>query len=413
MSDGCGLPVNPEETPAQPTFTNELDGQEVIGNTPPEGVPQADNDDFQPPVEDPVVTPAASGPREFLADFDTASHILSVGASLDKRPDAVSLDYLTAYSIGPLANGDASGGPRARIWRVRAVNDTVLGTGEILLARTNDAGTDWEDDSVLFAYVGEAAEVDLAFEQAARPVVCLEIAGRVWLYWFDTVDAQFELTDFDDGRNPRLLLDNPADTTDSDVLLFYVRDDSDAVVFRQQRDRYAVRYDTPLTGTTDKFLEEVLKTDDNRLAIIASVRNTTTGQYSLQRRETTLYPFIMEPDPGTLGLQIVSGNLIVAVLTQTQLDEFKLGLTILSGGLVSPLILYTTDIEEYKLGLAIQSGTNNVVVLIRTMFDIDEVKAALAIQSGNLVIVVIQHTLFDVDEAKAGLSIIGGSLGPP
>ena len=221
MSDGCGLAVTAEPVAATPTFV--VEGGETVGNEPIPGVLN-EEDIFDVPEED-VPPPAITQEiREFLADFDTATRVLSEGASLQKRPDAISFDYLTSFSIGPVSLGDASQGSNNRVWRARAVNDTVLGTGQLLVSRANDANTEWEAEVVLFGYVGFVSEMDLAFEQAGRAVVALEIANSIWLYWFDPILGDFILQNFGEGRNPRCLLDNPNDPSDSDVMVFYFSD---------------------------------------------------------------------------------------------------------------------------------------------------------------------------------------------
>lgn len=385
----------------------------IIGNPPPLGIPSDETSDFDTPVEDVQEPTASDTVREFFVDFDTVSHFLSSGASLTRRLDAISLDYLTAYSIGPIADGDASGGTRARVWRARAVNDETSGTGQIFIANSNDSNTAWINEVLLFSYVGTAREIDLAFEQAARPVVTLEIAGRINLYWFDPTQSDFVVTDFDDGRNPRVLLDAPNDTANSDVLLFYIRDASDRVVYRQQRDRYATRYDSPLVNVGSKFLEEVIRATDNRVAIIASVRDVAAGQYSLQRRETTLYPYISDIDAGDADWAILAGVLTSIIIDHLLFDIDKIDTiwSIRAGTNNVVLINHVLfDIDKLDAVWAIQSGSNIVVVITHTMFDIDKLDAVWTIQSGTNVVIVITHTLFDIDQLDAAWSIQGGTL---
>src|SRR5690606_19248084 len=54
--------------------------------------------------------------RERLPEFATPTHEV-VGASIIRRPDAISLDYLTAHTLGPIAVADPSKGLVARIWK--------------------------------------------------------------------------------------------------------------------------------------------------------------------------------------------------------------------------------------------------------------------------------------------------------
>jgi hypothetical protein len=149
----------------------------------------------------------------------------------------------------------------------------------------------------VFAAEGAAiAELDLAFDQNARVVVCAERptgAGgtpEVWLYHYDSRTARHELRNLGPGRNPRVLLDNPFESSESDVLLFYVSDAADALVFRVQREHYLAERATPVGGVAHYFLEEVARDRGGRLQVIGSVRDPATGRYTLRLLESSLYP---------------------------------------------------------------------------------------------------------------------------
>jgi len=378
---------------------------EVVIVTPPAGETPPEVEVFDPD--------ASSDLREFLADFDTPTHALGAGGSLVKRPDAVSPDYLVSYSLGPIALGDANSGPVNRVWKARADNTT----NTVYVARANDANTAWESEVALFTYAGVASEIDLAFEQLARAVVCLEISGHLWLYWFDPLIPAFTLTDFGVGRNPRCLLDNPPDTTDSDVLVFYISDVADGLVYRQQRDRYGTEYSTPITGVTDKYLEEVFRSTDFRVVAVISTHNVVAGQYSLSRLESTLYPQILEPEGFRPSPDVISGILASIILEHAlfDIDEFRANLLSIQSGTLAAIVIDHTlfDVDEFKAEVpSIQSGVLAVVVIEHTLFDIDKFKAELlSITGGTMLIVVIEHTLFDIDEFKCNLtSIVSGSL---
>jgi hypothetical protein len=49
--------------------------------------------------------------RDRQGEFETAGHS-TAGASTERRPDAISLDYLTAHTLGPAANEDITSGTR-------------------------------------------------------------------------------------------------------------------------------------------------------------------------------------------------------------------------------------------------------------------------------------------------------------
>lgn len=189
--------------------------------------------------------------REFRDDFNTSGHSV-VGASIDRRPDAVSMNYLTAATQGPLSIGDVGDGLQTRLWKLRDDRGTIR------VCRCNESNTIWEAESVLFTYdfnVAPILELDFAFEQAGRPVVVAERASGLWLYWFDPLLSGFTFAHLGEGRTPRCVLDDSDPlSTSSDVLMFYIRGGSDtpgdrgAVCYRMQRERYAIEHETPIVG---------------------------------------------------------------------------------------------------------------------------------------------------------------------
>lgn len=118
------------------------------------------------------------------ADFDTPTRQL-VEAETARRPDAISPDYLTAFAMGPHVIGDPAFGVDVRAWRVR-----VAGT-IIYLARADDAGNDWEAESVLLTYDGALIEeVDIAFNQAGQLILACQRPtgpdGDPFLWYYST-----------------------------------------------------------------------------------------------------------------------------------------------------------------------------------------------------------------------------------
>lgn len=282
--------------------------------------------DWSDPVN--FSTLSAVGFREFWADFKSGIEILS-GVSIDRRPDAVSLDYLTAFAPGPVALGDNSQGLVARVWRVRADSSRVY--------YSRGAQSSWEKEKILFTYSGPPiVEIDAAFEQNGRFVVAAERhtglngAPEIWIYWFDPQlgggQGGFVFQNFGAGRTPRVVLDNPLDSANSDVQVFYISDSDDAVVHRQQRDRYGNVILTPMTGASNLFLEEVAFTKDKRVLVLASRRNPTTGRYTLEKMYSKL------------PLQIQAG------------ESMGLGASLVDAGLKEILKRYSASIEALGLG---------------------------------------------------------------
>jgi hypothetical protein len=327
--------------------------------------------------------------------------------SKTKRPDTLSFDYLTAFTFGPKDVGDSSLGPYNRPWRVRA---TTL--GEVWIAKANDTNDAWEAETLLFTYTGEiVSEIDIAFDQAARPVVVAERAGHVWIYFFDSVPAAFTFTNFGVGRNPRCALDSPLEATISDVLLFYMNDTTGFMSYRMQRDRYLVEYSTGLGITADYYLEEAAFSTDNRLQLWYSQRNETTGRITKNQLQTVLYAYAMT-DSFKAGAVLEGGGLPVVVLGETMdTESWKAAALLQSGILGAPVIIYTMyDLESFKAGAVLRSGILISPVIIYTVFDLDQWKAGANFTSGSLVLVVIVHSLFDLDQWKAGANLLSGIL---
>jgi hypothetical protein len=188
---------------------------------------------------------AILGIREFYDELASPTVQLDEGLSLQRRVDAISLDYLTAYTLGPYLSGDFSRGPVDRPWRIRAVGNQVYSS------RLNEARTDFDPEVLLFNFAGPPPiEIDAAFDQAAHILVCMERAtglsdaSEIWIYYYDPFALAYTLTNFGSGRTPRALLDDAVDSNNADILVFYLRDDV-GMCWRQQRDRYVTQYVVP------------------------------------------------------------------------------------------------------------------------------------------------------------------------
>jgi hypothetical protein len=174
-------------------------------------------------------------PREYKADFDSPVARLEDGLSTDRRPDSISYDYLTAFSLGPIQLGDFSAGPINRAWKIRVSGNTVFSS------RQNDAGNGFEDEQIVFTFTGlGATEIDVAFDQSAHILVCMErptgVGGssEIWIYYYDPFITNFTLANFGRGRTPRAVLDDILDSSNADILVFYLVD-SVGMCWRQQR----------------------------------------------------------------------------------------------------------------------------------------------------------------------------------
>lgn len=332
------------------------------------------------------------------------------------------------------------------------------GTGTALAA--NAAFTRWLDDTLLFTFSGAPiVESDSAFEQSGRVVFTAERIinnqSQIWLYWFDPVLNRFVFQFFAFGRNPRVLLDNPLNTTDSDVLLFYIRSIDQKIVYRQQRDRYAIERETPIAAIphsyVDLYLQDVAKGRDGRLVIIYAQHTINSGKWNYGRLESALYPLVLDVDSiMATKAAFQSGSLdsiIKNVLTFGQPlpvfpvngwldpDEFEavkaaflttssLNVILIEAGPPGTLtgaggaVPFHTDVDEFAgVKSEFESGTLVQVLFSNTLFDIDEfiaTKSAFQSSGSSLIQVLFPVTLFDIDQYKANVQFVasGSSLAP-
>lgn len=59
--------------------------------------------------------------REYFYEFNLPEMRFR-NASITLRPDAISSDYLTSFTVGPQEQGDVSGGILNRLWKTRVDN---------------------------------------------------------------------------------------------------------------------------------------------------------------------------------------------------------------------------------------------------------------------------------------------------
>ena len=254
-------------------------------------------------------------------------------------------------------------------------------------------------------------EIDLAFTQNGDPTVCVQIDNDIWLYWFDPQINDFTFVKLGPGRNPRIVLDNPDIVPDSDVLLFYMSEDQDALVYRIQRERYENEHVTPVTGVINKFTEEAYKSSGNRLHVLYSERNPTTGRYSLRQLNSKLFPFILPPEGINVGVSVVSIQNVVAVLliqyeleveglevsvdvVQVDLINILIEPNILPEGLdisvdvvstESPVVLIQPDILEEGLDISVDvQSVESPVIMIQPNINPEGVDCSVEVQSVTL-----------------------------
>lgn len=371
--------------------------------------------------------PYPLGRREAQADF--VGHRTG-NVSITKRPDAISFDYLTSFSMGPRAFGDISTGATDRPWRVRADNALK----QVFLAKTDDTGTAWMAETLLFSFAGvDIEEIDLAFDQSGNALVCMERnsgaggAKEVWLYWFKPTAGMFVLEMLEAGRTPRILLDNPPDPTNSDVILFYLKTGV-GLVYRVQREVYAVVHATPHIIEPDWYVEDAFYTKGYRVAVFLSHHSGKT--YGKKRLETTLMPvFIQHEDLKMFGWA-VNGTLVRTLIIFTDdpayagnaagpmLQEyFTMGGTLGGANTLAGNVIFHTlyDIPALQFGGGLSDDgaltDPGITFLTHDLYDIEEFTLGAGVALGTLAGSVIFHDLYDKDSFKMGASFgAGGTL---
>lgn len=343
---------------------------------------------------------------------ETLGKVLDEGLSLTVRPGALSYDYLTSYTIGPVQQGDFSLGLADRIWQVRIYNQSVR------LARQNNNRSEFESETLLTTLPFNPVEGDAAFDQSARAFVCMEFQSHIWFYWYNSSLGVFEVKDFGPGRSPRCTLDQLSNRPDSDLHVFYIA--NGFLRYRVQRENYAVERSTGYATTDDSYVEDAAITKGDRIVVLMSNRDIN-GHYSFERTYSILLPISLIAESVFEGLAPQLGILLVLLQTVAPLvdganfvddvEQYHEGLTVQSGLLVTPIILHALyDIEQYHEGLTVQSGLLVVVVVTNVLFDIEQYHEGLTVQSGLLVVIVITHVLFDIEQYHEGLTVISGTL---
>jgi hypothetical protein len=119
-----------------------------------------------------------------------------------------------------------------------------LDSAGLRLYRQQGAG--WQEVAVppLAHPVREIRHFGLAFDQAARHVICYERAGEVWVRQWDPLSSQWTMRGPWPGVDPCLLADATVNyhEPDSDVLLFHLSPDRTQLYMRVQREQYAVAH---------------------------------------------------------------------------------------------------------------------------------------------------------------------------
>lgn len=277
-----------------------------------------------PPVsEQPPFVPLVST-REYQSQFQVSTFLEN--ASTDLRPDAISFDYKTAFTLGPVAVGDVDAGLFQRVWKVWVTQSVDNNTQSVWYAGSSGGG--WSPSQSIFSFTSSrkpVIELDAAFEQLGRFNVVTQRntnangGPEVWLYWFDPLDNRFLFQNLGTGRTPRIALDNWTDTTQSDILVFYIDDGEGRIKYRAQKDRFQVVYNTPIVTSENTYLEKAAFASDYRFRVTYSERNPYTGKYELKQLASDRYPVRFNESYFTTG-SFVSAGILELVKTSSLYD---------------------------------------------------------------------------------------------
>lgn len=348
--------------------------------------------------------------RERQPEFATPTHEV-VGASIIRRPDAISLDYLTAHTLGPIAVADPSRGLVARAWKAWTPDGY-----EVRLAGANGAGDAWTYEVLLFTIDDGGPpilELDIAFEQNGQPVVCLERAtgvggaSEVWIWFYDPTVPGMVLRNFGAGRTPRALLDRPIEIADSDAVVFYVADHLGRIAYRQQRDRYAVEIPTPFEATEDTFLEDAAKMQDRRVVLILSERDQISGTYSLRTATTTLFPLAADTEAvePIHGITAATLEQVFRWLdTQMRPEAIEPVHSLVSARLQEPIILYTLAGEAIEPAHSLTGITLRDLILVYAATT-EAVAPAYMIAHATLVVAITIDRVLDTEAVEPAHTI--------
>lgn len=340
---------------------------------------------------------------QFYEDFNNILGRYNIESSLLKRPDGVSYDYLTAFALGPINLQDPSAGIIYKPWRVRTDGRYVYLSGSNV--------DEWLTE-ILLIDIGVTAnlitEIDLAFTQNGDPVVVAQRSDNLWIYWYDPIIPGFIFQDFGLGRNPRVTIDDPVDTTNSDVEVFYISSSANAIVYRTQRERYAIENVTPITGISFKYIEEVYRGRGLRLHVVYSNHDPVTGTYSLGYLNSMLYPYKMDAEEINVSNESISGLVVLAQihysLDEESLDVYHTGVS----GLIEVMTVTFGGDDEIEGFISLVSVAITEFILSNTL-DAESIDLSNSGISGVIVFVLIINEL-DVEALDLSNSGVSGAI---
>lgn len=118
-------------------------------------------------------------------------------------------------------------------------------------------------NSFQYQHTDPMDSISIEFDQSGRRLLAYESTGNVFLLWFDPVAGQEVAEDFGAGYTPYIVTDNYnrlLDSSQSERLLFFVKDSTKQIVYYRQSDRYDIEYTLP---DAPNDVVEILKVSKN------------------------------------------------------------------------------------------------------------------------------------------------------
>ncbi|MFW0776306.1 MAG: hypothetical protein ACN2B6_01120 [Rickettsiales bacterium] len=226
-------------------------------------------------------------------------------------------------------------------------------------------GSEWTPVQTLFSAV-KIVEFTGSFDQNGRPLVFFYTGEELRLWWYDPILEQNTTTVFGVGSDPFCTFDIKygVDTEYSDVLLFYLREG--AIYYRQQRDRYAVEYQTPVTENV-VFIEAADMAIDYRMQV--SYRELLPGY-----KPPTPQPPTQPEQPGNWSYFLNGYQSVIDFrVDMLQLNtEFSIGIQLDSVELNKPDIALWShqmaQVEGYSGGMMAVSFTGQSHNVVRVLY---------------------------------------------
>lgn len=250
-------------------------------------------------------------------------HLTLSDVSLTRRPRALSFDGYTAFDMGAKDVLDPGAGLYARAWRIQVFKDHELGKIDVYLSGAQVEFVDcfenlhyWEPADFLFSHnETDVHNFDLTFDQLGRPFVVWDEPNQydisqVYCYWYDPISAQMEIRHVTAGRTPVAKIDGrePYRIPTSDIILFYIDDETDLIEYRYQRDRFNTAYPTDIRTTEDKYLEQLAFAPNNRLYLWYTEK---VGEiYKLHYAHSAPYPYYHEEH-----IRVFPDNVLIGLIT--------------------------------------------------------------------------------------------------